>query len=121
MPRDRESHEFARHLRSEMNAAETALWQRLRGRRHHQWKFRRQHPLGPYVADFWCPAARVVVELDGASHQERTEIDAVRDKWMNEQKILVIRFRNRELEEDIEVVLKKINEICLARTESPSP
>lgn len=115
MTHDRNQRNFARELRQKMNAAETALWKCLRNRSHAHFKFRRQHPLGPYVADFWCPVAKVVVELDGASHRERQLQDAARDAWMAEQGILVVRFENCELEDDMDVVLNKINEICISR------
>jgi very-short-patch-repair endonuclease len=115
MTHDREQRDFARELRRRMNAVESALWERLRNRRQCHFKFRRQHPLGPYVADFWCPVAKVVVELDGVTHRERKTRDEARDAWMSEQGVLVLRFENRELDESIETVLNRINETCRSR------
>ena len=53
-----------------MSGAELKVWIRIRGRQLDGWKFRRQHPIGPYFVDFYCPAARLVVEVDGPSHDE---------------------------------------------------
>jgi very-short-patch-repair endonuclease len=76
----------ARELRRSMSLPERLLWQALR-ERPGSLKFRRQHPLGRYVLDFYCPAARLVVEVDGQSHGmgRRPEQDAVRDRWLTEQ------------------------------------
>ena len=110
-----EQREFARNLRKQMNDAETALWERLRHRQQGRFRFRRQHALGPYFADFWCPIARVVVELDGYSHAERKDHDKRRDAWMVERKILVLRFSNQQLEESVESVLQTIRSACEER------
>ena len=111
----------ARELRQEMNEVEATLWHHLRDRRLREFKFRRQQPLGPFVADFWCATARLVVELDGESHRERKELDAVRDQWMKEQKMEVLRFKNRQVHEDLAGVLDEIEAMCQLRTNSPSP
>jgi len=76
----------ARELRRSMSLPEGLLWQQLRTRLGGL-KFRRQHPLGPYVADFYCPAARLVIEVDGESHRmgNRPRRDAYRDRWFGEQ------------------------------------
>lgn len=115
MPEDPERHDFARDLRQRMNEFEKALWDRLRDRKQRSFRFRRQHPLGPYTADFWCASVRVVVELDGFTHRERVEEDRRRDAWMAEQGILVLRFKNAELEVSVERVLVKIRAACEAR------
>ena len=121
MTHNREQRDFARELRQRMNTAESALWERLRNRQRFHFKFRRQHPFGPYVADFWYPAAKIVIELDGITHRERKTQDEVRDAWMAEQGVMVVRIENHELEENMEAVLSKINEICTSRISSPSP
>lgn len=113
-----ERRDFARDLRQRMNEAEMWLWEWLRNRHQSRFKFRRQHPIGPYIADFWCATAKVVVELDGFTHRERQEEDRVRDAWMSEQGILVLRFRNAELEESLSRVLGKILAMCEARLKS---
>ncbi|MDA0660296.1 MAG: endonuclease domain-containing protein [Planctomycetota bacterium] len=76
--------DFARFQRRTANAYENRLWQLLRNRQLWQAKFRRQHPLGMYKADFYCPGARLVVEIDGTEHFADTgqKLDQVRDAWM---------------------------------------
>lgn len=69
---------YARRLRAEMTPAERIVWRKLRNRRFGHAKFRRQQPLDCYVADFFCAAARLVIELDGDSHMGKEERDAIR-------------------------------------------
>ena len=85
----------ARRLRSEMTVAETMLWRCLRDRGIGA-KFRRQVPIGPYVADFVCATARLVVELDGRPHErlQRQLQDAERDAWLRAEGWRVLRFPN---------------------------
>jgi len=87
----------ARNLRRTATAVERLLWRELRDRRLGGYKFRRQHPLRPYVVDFLCPAKRLVVELDGGRHAERAERDAARTAWLEARGYRVIRFWNNEV------------------------
>ena len=75
----------ARRLRRKATPPEMVFWNLVRNRRLGGLKFRRQQPLGPYIADFYCADARLVVEIDGAVHDERTERDAQRDAWLREE------------------------------------
>ena len=77
--------ETARRLRRGSTPPERVLWKHLRGRRLGGMKFRRQVAMGPYVADFYCAEANLVVEVDGRGHEQRTERDRVRDEWMRER------------------------------------
>lgn len=70
----------ARRLRQDANAPEQRAWMALRALRRHGWPVRRQHPVGPYFADFAIVSARLVIEIDGAVHRLRTQRDAVRDQ-----------------------------------------
>jgi very-short-patch-repair endonuclease len=108
----------ARLLRQEMTPAEKALWQRLRDCQVQGCKFRRQHPLGVFVADFYCAARRLVIELDGAVHDNLQERDAARTAELNARGYRVLRFRNDEVMANMEGVLSAIAE---ALTPSPSP
>src|SRR3954469_1574592 len=81
----------ARELRQHMTTAEVKLWSKLRGDQILGLRFRRQHRIGSYIADFFCHAAKVVVELDGDSHDERAEYDARRTYWMSQQGLRVVR------------------------------
>ena len=104
--------EWARELRRRATPAERKLWERLRNRRLSGLKFRRQHPLGPYIADFYCASHRLVVELDGGIHARRAEEDARRTSCFEAYGYTVLRFRNEEVEKDIEGVLRRILEAC---------
>lgn len=83
--------ETARRLRRQLSLPEMLLWQRLRLTRG-ELRFRRQHAIGPYVADFYCPAARLVIEVDGAAHDRRQAADRRRDEYLASLGIRVIRF-----------------------------
>jgi very-short-patch-repair endonuclease len=103
----------ARYLRKNMTQTEWRLWQRLSGRQLGGWKFRRQHPVGKYIVDFYCPAARLVIELDGSSHDDGTAFDygQGRQAWLESQGYRVLRFRANYLEgvcDAIEVELVRI-------------
>jgi very-short-patch-repair endonuclease len=103
----------ARALRRTMSRPEARLWQVLR-MRPEGLKFRRQHPVGTYVVDFYCPAAKLVVEVDGVSHGmgDRPEHDARRDEWLKGEGLAVLRIPARELYGDIEPVLVQILSRC---------
>ncbi len=83
----------ARRLRRSLSPPEARLWSRLRARAPETPVFRRQHPVGPYVLDFYCAKARLAVEIDGMSHDtaDRPERDARKDAWLREQGITVTR------------------------------
>jgi very-short-patch-repair endonuclease len=112
--------ELCRQLRQDETPPEVALWKCLRSRRLFGLKFRRQHALGRYIADFYCHDARLVVELDGGVHLEdrQREYDAVRHKELVAAGARVVRFANREIREDLPRVLKFIAERAGKR---PSP
>ena len=90
---------------------ERKLWKRLRRDALAGLHFRRQHPIGRYVVDFYCSAARLVLELDGPSHDDliAAQKDADRTRWLNEQGFRVLRFANAEVQADIERVLQVIS------------
>lgn len=107
----------ARELRKLATPAEKILWEQLRNRRLNGIKFRRQHILSPYIVDFYCPAHRLVIEIDGEVHNFRKEYDLTRTTYFEEQNVKVLRFWNYEIEQDIDTVLDKIIEECTL----PSP
>ena len=84
----------ARRLRREMSLPEVLLWQHLRGAQLAGLRFRRQHPVGTYILDFYCADHRLCIEIDGSAHDspERAAHDARREVWLNSQGIRVIRF-----------------------------
>ena len=95
-------------LRKNMTSAEAALWKALRSRGAGGYKFRRQHGIGPYVLDFYCPALRLCIELDGSSHDYRFDYDEQRTKFLGEQGIWVVRFRNEQIWASVNGVVAEI-------------
>ena len=100
--------ELCRRMRHEPTEPEAWLWSCLRARRLAGAKFRRQRPLGRYIADFCCDEARLVIELDGAAHASRAEYDDLRDKYLAAVGYQVLRIHNAELAADPEGVLSRI-------------
>ncbi|MFN8677566.1 MAG: endonuclease domain-containing protein [Thermomicrobiales bacterium] len=112
----------ARMLRERETPAERILWDALRGRRLAGLKFRRQHPIGPFVADFCCPDRRLIVELDGEIHATQHDRDAEREALLNAAGYRVVRFTNHELLADLPRVLTIIQRAAEAlpqRTADP--
>jgi len=100
----------ARRLRRDQTDAETKLWARLRSRRFFQFRFRRQFPIGNFIADFACPQSRLVIELDGSQHLDLAAKDAWRTKLIEQRGYTVIRFWDAEVLTDIDGVLQRIAE-----------
>jgi very-short-patch-repair endonuclease len=110
----------ARKLRAEMSDAEKRLWQYLRRRQVGAYRFRRQHPLGPYIVDFICLEARLVVELDGGQHVERAEYDRQRSTWLEQKGFRVLRFWNDEVLTQTGAVLLAIDRVLHGKAQPPS-
>ncbi len=112
----------ARELRRNQTRAEAKLWSALRNRQLAGLKFRRQVPLGPYVVDFFCTSASLVVEVDGGQHgvPDGRSQDARRTRWLESQGYRVIRFWTNEVSETLEGVLAVIREAASADRPSPS-
>ncbi|CAN5611492.1 endonuclease domain-containing protein [soil metagenome] len=102
----------ARDLRQSTAPAEHKLWHRLRGRSLDGLKFRRQTPIGPFIADFVCQEMKLVIELDGPSHNERGVYDDARTDYLQQQGYRVIRFLNEDVHANIDAVLKTILREC---------
>ena len=100
----------ARELRRELTPIETILWQRLRSRRLAGLKFRRQHPIGRFITDFYCAERKLVIEIDGDTHAEQGRYDASRTAWLEEHGIKVIRFNNRDVLDNLPGVLEMIKD-----------
>lgn len=94
----------ARRLRREATLPERLLWGILRNGQLGGLKFRRQHPIGPYIADYYCHAAKLIVELDGDSHDATGEYDLRRDDYMRRQGLRVLRILNDDVLKEIEAV-----------------
>jgi very-short-patch-repair endonuclease len=104
----------ARALRRTASPTERRLWNSLK-LRPEGLKFRRQHSLGPYFADFYCAAAHLVVEVDGAAHDmgRNPGRDERRDRWMRQQGIAVLRFNAEQVINDLDSVVRAITVECL--------
>jgi very-short-patch-repair endonuclease len=102
----------ARRLRKEMSPPEVMLWFAIRRGQLEGFKFRRQHPVGPYVLDFFCPAARLDVEIDGYDHciGDRPARDANRDRWLLSQGIRTLRIPARDVMQSVDGALAAIAE-----------
>ena len=106
--------EFAKTLRQSSTEAEKLVWQRIRNKQVDDLKFRRQHPLDEYIADFYCHEKKLVIELDGSIHDnvEKMEDDFNRTFILKEFGITVLRFRNEEIKNEIEFVIEEIKKIA---------
>jgi very-short-patch-repair endonuclease len=108
---------FARQLRRQQTDAEQLLWSLLRARRLGGWKFRRQHPLPPYILDFYCHELGLAIELDGGQHNDPSarRYDERRNAFLAKRGIKVLRFWNHEVLQDTEAVLEAIWSEAMAR------
>ncbi len=99
-------------LRNEPTPAEKLLWDKLRNKQLDGKKFRRQHSVGSYILDFYCPEYRLAIELDGDSHftQSGIEYDTIRTAFLNQANIQILRFTNIEVFENLESVLEIIKD-----------
>ncbi len=113
----------ARQLRKSDTWAEQLLWRWLRDRRFSAYKFRRQQPMGAHILDFYCPEAKLNIELDGSQHghPKHWQADAERDAWLAEQGIEVLRFWNARLRREKEVVRESIWQALQERAPKPMP
>jgi very-short-patch-repair endonuclease len=101
---------YSRRLRKEMTEAERVLWSRIRGRRLRGLQVYRQKPIGRFVVDFYCPKAKLVIELDGGQHytEELRAKDETRDRYMMTQGLKTLRFSDKEVFENLTGVLEEI-------------
>ena len=106
-----------------MTYTEVRLWLKLKGRQLDGWKFRRQTPIGQYIVDFYCPAARLVVELDGASHdfEDQADDDDRRQAWLESKGYRVLRFSAYYPEDDYLDGVWDTIQLALEQTASSPP
>lgn len=104
--------ELARYFRRALTPEEALLWQRLRAGQLEGWHFRRQQVIAGFIVDFYCHAAGLAVEVDGAQHQEMREYDEERDRILGLRGVRVLRFANAEVRSSIDDVLKRIVAAC---------
>ena len=116
----RRTHNQAKSLRGSMSRSEVLLWVRLRERTPDGAAFRRQHPIGPYIADFCCSKAKLVIEVDGGIHEDEDRMarDAHREAYIRERGYRVLRLTNREVLADPDAAAARVRDA--ARTPPPS-
>ena len=112
-------YEYAKQMRKDSTKAEEILWLRLKNRQLAGLKFRRQHPIDKFIADFYCHEKKLVIELDGNIHNnsEQTDLDNGRTETLNEFGITVLRFRNEEVINNIEAIISQMQNKLLSCTE----
>jgi very-short-patch-repair endonuclease len=98
----------ARDLRKRMTPAERILWSCLRKNQVQGCRFRRQHPLGYYIADFYCVEIKLVIEIDGTSHNGKEEYDEQREKTIKDYGLVIIRFTNEQVFTELNFVINTI-------------
>lgn len=99
--------ERRRQLRNNVTEAEGILWRKLKNKQL-GFQFRRQFGIGTYILDFYCPAKKLAVELDGGFHRKRREYDEDRTEFLKSLNIKVMRFWNKEAVDDIDIVIERI-------------
>ena len=111
---------FRSILRNNSTSAEAVLWSKLKLKNLDGRKFRRQHSIGKYIVDFYCPSEKLIIELDGDPHGDPGQVwkDTIRDKYLEEFGFTVLRFENRFVFQEPEFVLKGIKKYFQARLES---
>ena len=118
---------WAKEMRHQPTPQEEQLWQQLRAKRLDGWKFRHQSPIGPFIPDFCCPEAKLIIELDGSQHAERAGYDESRTEFLKDQGYRVLRVWNSDVDQHLDGVLMLIREAlsaplpAQASPESPSP
>jgi very-short-patch-repair endonuclease len=106
---------LARAVRAESTDAEQRLWHNLRAHRMMGAKFRRQHPIGPYIVDFVCFESRLIIEVDGGQHQESAAYDHKRDRLLRSHGFLVLRFWDSDVLLRTKDVLEEIYDVAQRR------
>lgn len=109
----------ARTLRKNATEVEKLLWLRLRKRQLLNCKFRRQHPIGPYIVDFVCMDKKLIVELDGGQHADTTAYDDQRTEYLERNGYVVLRFWNNQVAEDLDDVLASIHAALERHVQGP--
>ena len=111
-PISNEIRQRSKELRANQTDAEKKLWAILRNRNLNNLKFRRQHPIGKFIVDFFCMEKMLVIEIDGDSHANQEMYDAMRTEWLEAQGCKVIRFTNEDVHKRLETVAREIIRVC---------
>src|ERR671933_105018 len=106
----------AKELRRQMTQEEKKLWQHLRANQLNGLHFRRQQIIDGFITDFYCHAARLVIEVDGEIHQQQAEYDAERDRILLARGLRLLRIRNEQVRQNLDKVLARISTVCSEET-----
>jgi leucyl-tRNA synthetase len=98
----------ARHMRNHPTTAEATLWEKLRAKQLHDFKFRRQHIIPPFIVDFYCAEKKLIIEVDGAAHNHLHQYDQQREEILLKQEYIILRFTNDQVLEGLDYVLSAI-------------
>ncbi len=113
--------EKAKYLRKNMTSAERILWEHLKGKKMLNLRFRPQHPIYKFIADFYCHPLKIIIEIDGGIHHsnDQHKYDIDREDEIRNWGIKIIRFNNEEIVNNLDNVLNKIKEVCINQTRKP--
>ena len=103
----------SKELRQPLTPAEHNLWHVLRNRNLGGYKFRRQHPIGRFIVDFYCAENRLVIEIDGDIHSQQLDYDLARTEWLQHQGYTVLRYQNQHVLQNLDEVTQNIIQFCL--------
>ncbi|WP_448265363.1 endonuclease domain-containing protein [Nostoc sp. DSM 114159] len=106
----------AKELRQQMTSEEKILWQHFRANRLNGLHFRRQQIINGFIADFYCHATGLVIEVDGKIHEQQAEYDAERDKVLSARGLRLLRIKNEEVRHELDKVLMRISTACSQQT-----
>ncbi|MCW3095251.1 MAG: restriction endonuclease like protein [Chthonomonadaceae bacterium] len=110
--------DVAKNMRREMTEAEAVLWDHLRGNRCGGLHFRRQQVIDGFIADFYCHAVGLIIEVDGSIHQHQVDYDLLRDRLLSTRGLRVVRFSNDRIYTDLPTVLAEIQSLAAIKNES---
>ena len=106
-------------MRRNLTPAERRLWSRFQGRQFLGLHIRKQHPIGPYIFDFFIPKFNLIIELDGDSHDTRMDKDRCRDEFIREQGLEVVRIQNEQVMRNLDGVLEYLKKCCEEKEDNP--
>ncbi|MGD0035876.1 MAG: DUF559 domain-containing protein [Bacteroidota bacterium] len=113
--------QIARTLRKDMTLAEILLWQQLKGKQLLGYDFHRQKPIDEYVVDFYCPRLKLVLEIDGDSHDGKEEADRVRQEKLESLGLTILRFWDSDVKSNVDGIVEQLREWIEARMTHPCP
>lgn len=112
LPYNKNLKQYSRQLRENMTDAERKLWAKIRRKQIKEYQFYRQKPIGDYIVDFYCPRAKLIVEIDGSQHLvgETIQYDRIRDDYLSSLGLRVLRFTNTDVLTNIKGVIERIED-----------